>query len=300
MQVSGKIYGHIAVFSAYAIFGINIIICKDLANASILSPFALFTARAIGATLLFWLLSLFMPKEKVEKRDFPKIFMASMLGLYITQILFLKGITMTSPLDCAILSTLSPIFTMLIAAIAIKEPITLKKAGGVMISFAGIIFFILNSVYAKEGNVQTAPLGYIILILNGLCFASYLGIFRPLISKYSVVTFMKWMFLFSLIMSLPFTFGELISCNWEQIPGRQLFNIAFLVVMSTFVAYYLVPVGQKSLRPTVVSLYSYLQPIIAATASIMIGMDSLGWQKIVAIVIVVWGIILVNRSRAKA
>lgn len=299
MQLSEKIYGHIAAFSAYAIFGINIIICKDLANSAILSPFALFTARAIGATILFWAVSLFMPKEKVDKKDYPKIFMASMLGLYLTQLVFLKGITMASPLDCAILTTLSPIFTMLIAAIAIKEPITLKKAGGVMLSFAGIIFLILNSMYAKGGDVQTPPLGYILLILNGLCFATYLGVFKPLISKYSVVTFMKWMFLFSLIMSLPFTFGELTSCNYAQIPARQIMNLAFLIIMSTFVAYYLVPVGQKRLRPTVVSLYSYLQPIIAATASIIIGMDTIGWQKIVAVVVVITGIVLVNKSKSR-
>lgn len=299
MHISGKIYGHIAAFSAYAIFGINIIICKDLANSAILSPFALFTARAIGATILFWVLSLFMPKEKVEKKDYPKIFMASMLGLYLTQLVFLKGITMASPLDCAILSTLSPIFTMLIAAIAIKEPITIKKAGGVFLSFVGIIFLILNSMYAKGGDIKTSPMGYILLTLNGLCFATYLGAFKPLISKYSVVTFMKWMFLFALAMSLPFTFGELTSFNWLQIPGRQVINLSFLVIMSTFVAYYLVPVGQKNLRPTVVSLYSYLQPIIAATASIIIGMDTLSWQKIVAVTVVITGIVLVNKSRGK-
>lgn len=300
MLLSDKIYGHIAAFSAYAIFGINIIICKDLANSAILSPFALFTIRAIGASFLFWTLSLFMPKEKVDKRDLPKIFMASMLGLYLTQLVFLKGITMASPLDCAILTTLSPIFTMIIAAIAIKEPITLKKAGGVMLSFAGIIFLILNSMYAKGGNTQTSPIGYILLILNGLCFATYLGVFKPLISKYSVVTFMKWMFLFSLVMSLPFTFKELISCNWSQIPGRHVVNLTFLIIMSTFVAYYLVPIGQKRLRPTVVSLYSYLQPIIAAAASIIIGMDRLGWHKIVAVIVVITGIVLVNRSKAKS
>ena len=89
------------------------------------------------------------------------------------------------------------------------------------------------------------------------------------------------------------------SCNYAQIPARQIMNLAFLIIMSTFVAYYLVPVGQKRLRPTVVSLYSYLQPIIAATASIIIGMDTIGWQKIVAVVVVITGIVLVNKSKSR-
>ena len=77
-----------------------------------------------------------------------------------------------------------------------------------------------------------------------------------------------------------------------------LWEIAYVIIFATFVAYFLIPVGQKQLRPTVVSMYSYLQPIIAAAVSVVVGMDRFTWQKALAIVLVFVGVALVNRSRA--
>lgn len=298
---NNKLIGHAAAFTAYAIFGFNIIVCKGIANSNIISPIGLFTLRALGASALLWLASIFMPKEKIDRADFGKIFIASMLGLFLTQMTFLVGITITTSLDTAIISPLVPIFTMIVAAIALKEPITLKKAGGVIIGFAGVVMLILNSVsIGSNGVSETKPLGVILLIFNNVFFAMYLGIFRPLIAKYSVVTFMKWMFLFSLLVSLPFSVTDLASVNYSTIPTNYYLELAYLVVMATFVAYFLIPVGQKSLRPTVVSLYTYLQPLIAAVMSIYLGMDSLNWQKMVAAILVVVGVIMVNKSKAKS
>ncbi len=298
MKKLGEWYGHLACLSAYGIFGINIIVCKDLANSDVISPFGLFSVRAVGASILFWLVSLFMPSEKVDKKDLFKIFMASILGLFLTQTTFLFAITMTTPLDASIVASVSPIFTMLITAIAIKEPITFKKAGGVALSFIGIIMFILNSVGRSSSVTQSSALGIILMICNALSFASYLGIFKPLIQKYTVVTFMKWMFLFSMIISLPFKFGELVSINVSAVSSAYWWELSFLVIFSTFVAYFLIPVGQKRLRPTIISLYSYIQPIIASVVSIMIGMDTLSVKKVFAAAVVITGVVLVNKSRA--
>ena len=292
--------GHISAFVAYSIFGFNIIICRDLSTLALISPMGLFCFRAIGATALFWLVSLFLPNEKVEKTDFPKIFLASMLGLFLTQVSFLKASTMTTPFDTSILTPLTPIFTMFIAAIVLKEPITLKKAGGVALSFVGVIFLVFNTVRAGGGVTETQPLGIVYMIGNCIFFALYLGAFRPLIAKYHVVTFMKWMFLFSAIVAIPFDIRELVSINMAAMPTRYLLELGFLILFATFIAYFLIPVGQKVLRPTVISLYGYLQPIIATVMGIATGMDRLTWQKIVAAILVFTGVILVNKSRAKS
>ena len=290
--------GHISAFVAYSIFGFNIIICRDLSTLALISPMGLFCFRAIGATVLFWLVSLLLPQEKVEKRDFPKIFIASMLGLFLTQVSFLKASTMTTPFDTSILTPLTPIFTMFIAAIALKEPITWKKAGGVAMSFIGVIFLVFNTVRAGGSVTETQPLGIVYMIGNCIFFALYLGIFRPLIAKYHVVTFMKWMFLFSAIVAIPFDIKELVSLNVAVMPAKYLLELGFLILFATFVAYFLIPVGQKVLRPTVISLYGYLQPIIATVMGIVTGMDRLTWQKILAAALVFTGVILVNKSRA--
>lgn len=299
MASENRLAGHLAAFGAYAIFGLNIVICKDIANCGIISPIALFTLRAAGASALFWIISLFMPKEKVARGDFWKIVAASLIGFLVTQLTFLKGITMTTAIDASILSTLSPVFTMLIAAVALKEPITFKKAGGVAISFTGALFLIFNSVISGNGVAKTSPWGIVLMLLNSLSFASYLGIFRPVIARYSVITFMKWIFLSALICSLPFSVRGLMEADFAGIPANVRWEIVFLIVCATFIAYFLIPIGQKNIRPTLVSMYSYLQPMIAAVVAIAAGLDVITWQKILAAVLVVSGVILVNKSRSR-
>lgn len=79
-----KMAGHAACFAAYAIFGFNIIVCKDLMGGHLVSPLAIFTLRSIGAGIIFWILSAFMPHEYVDRKDYPKIFAASFLGFFPT------------------------------------------------------------------------------------------------------------------------------------------------------------------------------------------------------------------------
>ena len=293
-----KLIGHLAAAGAYIIFGLNIVFCKDIANASAISPIALFSLRALFASALFWLVSIFCPKEQLAKGDFWRIGLASFIGLFVPQYTFLVAITMTTAIDTAIIGTFSPIFTMIIAAIALKEPITAKKAGGVAISFGGILFLIFNSVLSSNGVTQTRTLGIILLLMNSLSFAAYLGIFKPMISRYNVITFMKWMFPWALAISLPFSFRDLVTTNYAAIPANVVWEIGFLVFFATFIAYFLVPVGQKRIRPTLVSMYSYLQPIIATIFAIIAGIDLITWQKILATALVVSGVIIVNKSRA--
>ena len=187
---------------------------------------------------------------------------------------------------------------MIIAAIVLREPITWQKAGGVVLSFAGVVFLLLNSVSAG-GATHTTTMGLLLMILNCICFSLYLGIFKPLIGRYSVVTFMKWIFLYSLLMSLPLSFGELTTLRYDLLPGNIVAELLFLIICSTFITYFLIPIGQKRIRPTLVSMYSYVQPIIATGISIYLGMDTLGWQKVLAAIAVFTGVMVVSRSKAK-
>jgi drug/metabolite transporter (DMT)-like permease len=298
MPTRNSIVGHLACFIAYAIFGFNIIVCKDLTSGNLIPPIVIFTLRSLAAGSMFWLLSLFLPEEKVEKKDFIGIFIASMLGFFTCQITFLVGIPHISPMDCSIMTAMSPICTMIVAAIVIKEPITFQKAGGVAISLAGIIYLILGRVSTPGSTAESDTFGIFMMVLNVLSFSMYLGIFKPLISKYSVVTFMKWIFLFSAAVTLPLSFKGMIQTEWTEIPAIQYAELAYLIVCATFISYFLIPVGQKRIRPTLVSMYTYVQPIIAIAVSIWIGMDVLTWQKAVAAAMVFGGLILVSYSKS--
>lgn len=297
-----KVWGHLAVLGAYTIFGFNIIICKELTNAHLVSSLGLFCFRSVGACLLFWTISLFLPKEKVPFKDLCGIFVASMLGFLLTQLSYLESSKFTTPLDTSIITSTTPIFTMFVAAIALKEPITWKKAGGVALSFTGVILLVLNtiSIHSNSAVSETKPIGILLMIGNCVFFASYLGIFRPLISRYHVVTFMKWIFLFSTAIALPMDMKELIHLPYTSMSTDFILELGYIIVFATFIAYFLLPIGQKQLRPTVVSLYTYVQPLIGMVTSICLGMDRLNWQKIVAAILVFTGVILVNKSRGRA
>ena len=300
MKSSTNISGHIACFTAYAIFGVNIIVCKDLTSGHLISPIGIFTLRSLGAGLMFWILSLFLPAEKVEKKDYLKILAAAFLGYFGTQLTFLVAIPDVTPMHCSIISSMSPIYTMFIAAVVLKEPLSWKKAGGVVLSLCGILFLIFNNASGTSGVSESKLSGIFLMFLNSLSFSLYLGIFKPVIAKYSVVTFMKWIFLFSALMSLPLSLREVVSLEWTKIPSVQMWELGFLIVFATFVSYFLIPFGQKRIRPTLVSMYSYIQPIIATIISIILCMDILTWQKLMAALMVFAGVFIVSRSRAKA
>lgn len=292
--------GHLASAATYAIFGINIIACRDIAIDGGLAPIVLFVIRALVAGALFWIVSLIGPREKVPPRDLLKVGGAGIIGIFLPQLTFLHAIARTAPVDLSIITTITPILTMLFAAFFLKEPITWKKVLGVFVSFGGILWLILQSVAVGGGAESTEPMGVVFCIANCGVFALYLGTCRPLISRYSSVTLMKWMFLVSFIVSLPFGLPRIVVTDFAAVPAHVWREVAFLVFFATFIAYFLIPIGQQRIRPTLVSMYGYLQPIIAIGVAIATGMDSLTVTKIVAALLVFAGVYIVNQSRAAA
>jgi len=292
--------GHLASAAAYVIFGINVVVCRDIATDGGVAPIVLFAMRSMVAGALFWLASLFAPREAVPPRDLLRLAGAGFLGLFMPQLTFLHAIELTTPVDLSIMSTTTPIFTMFVAAIFLKEPITWKKALGVALSFGGILWLILQSTTATTGPSETQPLGIVYCFANYIVFALYLGTCRNLISRYSVVTSMKWMFLASFILSIPFAMPHLPLTDFTAVPVHVWWEIGFMIFFSTFLAYYLIPIGQQRIRPTLVSMYGYLQPIIAIAVAIWTGMDRLTVTKVVAALAVFAGVWVVNQSRAAA
>ena len=287
--------GNLACFAAYAIFGFNIISCKSIALDGNITPMALFCLRSFGATTLFWIWSLFSaPREHIEKQDVWKVVVASFLGLFMTQISFLFAITKTTAIDASIMSTLSPIMALVISAIFIRERITWSGVAGIALSLVGVFILIFNCVSIRSGADSTSVWGILGMVVNTLSFASYVGIFKPLIQKYSVVTFMKWMFLFSSLMALPFAFSAFGASRLSAVPMDVMWQVLFVVVCATFIAYFLIPIGQKRLRPVVVCMYTYVQPVIAMVIALALGLDTLTPLKVVASVLVFAGVGLVN------
>ena len=236
-----------------------------------ISGVELVTLRVAGAAVLFWLASLFTKRERVPGRDLVRLFFAGLLGLVFNQCCYIIGLGITSPINASIVTTSAPIFAMVLSAIILKEPVTGKKATGVLLGFSGALILVLGSASAsssKEGNLG----GDLLCLFAQFSFALYLALFRPLVQRYSVFTVNKWMFTFAAAAVLPFTAGRLADVDLAATPPSAWLEAAYVVVVGTFLCYILMMTGQRTLRPTVVSIYNYLQPVVSVVVSVVAGL----------------------------
>lgn len=299
MMTKDKWHGHIAILATNFIFGLNTPIAKTIVPEWI-SPYALTLVRMAFATLIFWGVGLFAKKEHVSGRDLVTIFFGALFGLVGAQLSFANALLYTSPVNISIIAAMTPVAVMLLAAAVLKEPITLKKAAGVLIGASGALLIILHSnsiSNSKESNL----IGNLLCIVNVITYAIYLVITRPVSQRYSPVTLMKWMFFFSALISLPLGIGDIPEAKVFSDATRLniVLRLAYIVVMATGIAYFLVPMALKRIRPTTVSMYNNVQPIVASIIAIIIGQDVLSWDKPIAACLVFTGVYLVTQSKAK-
>jgi drug/metabolite transporter (DMT)-like permease len=292
-----KLNGHIAMFSANLIFGLNTTVSRTL-MPQILSPYALTFFRLGGGMLLFWVVSIFAKKEHIPAKDILLLFLASLFALSFNQLPYFIGLSLTSPIDASIVVTMLPIVTMILAAVIIKEPITLMKAVAVLVGACGALLLVFNKHIVHIG--QSNFWGNIIVFGAVTSFALYLTLFKNLITRYSAVTVMKWMFLFGTIVCFPFCYKPILQTNFALLSIATYWRIGFVVVFATFLGYLLIPIGQKVLRPTTLSMYNYVQPVIASLVAVAIGIDVFGIEKALSAVLVFSGVYIVTQSKSKA
>mgnify|MGYP002451287827 FL=1 len=300
--MDGKLKGHAALWVANIIWGLNAPIGKSVlwseTHPQGVNPFALSVYRMLGACLLFWTVSLFLPREKVAPRDIVLLLFASVFGIQLNQMLFLWGLSLTSPIDTSIIATIVPVLTMVLATLFLREPITWLKAGGVLLLFGGALLLILVSRHGTGGTSSVA--GDVLCVISAVSYATYLTAFRNVIVKYSPVTTMKWMFLFAAVAAVAIYYRPLAGVDYAALAPRTWAGIGYVVVCSTFLSYFMVPIGQRYLRPTVVSMYNYVQPLVAVLFTVAVGLDTFGFTKGVAALCVFAGVWLVTKSKSRA
>ncbi len=271
---------------------------KTVVLNSDINAWTIVAFRVIGAALAFWTASLFIPKEKVPIKDLSLLVVAALFGIILNQGVFVLGVSYTSPISASIVTTTLPIIAMVISAFYLKEPITWKKVIGILIGGSGALIIILNSA-SNSGSSGFGLKGILLCFAAQFSYAIYFVFFKKLISRYSPITLMKWMFLFSSIIYIPLTWTQLSGLNYTELPSSIIAQIAFIVLGSTFLSYMMIPIAQKYLRPTVATMYNNVQPIIASIAAVILQIDVFGWNKVAAIALVFCGVYLVTTSKSK-
>ena len=291
--------GHILIMLANILFGASMPVFKYLLTADV-PPEAITIMRAIFACMMFWLVSFFMPKEKVLPKDLCLLFVCALCGVGINQWLFVIGLKNSSPVNASIIATAVPIFVLLLAALVLKEPITAKKSLGVFLGVSGGLLLVFNSTQTTSGT--NSLWGDMLMLLNQLMYSVYLVLSKPLSRRYSSVIMMKWMFLFSTLALAPFCLQYM---QYVPMFRRETFNVSqlyallYLLFGATFVSFMLIPMALKQIRPTTVSMYNYVQPIIASAIAVAVGQDTFSMQKLLSAALVFVGVYLVTQSKKR-
>lgn len=287
------------MIGAETMWGLMAPIGKFILSGAVITPLLMTDFRMIGAACLFWIASLFTQPEHVNHKDMLSLFFAALFGIVFNQGTYIFGLGMTSPINASIVTTSLPILTMVIAAIYLREPITGKKLLGVFMGAVGALLLILSGQPMSGGQSGSIG-GDLLCFFAQFCFSLYLVFFKGLIGKYSPITLMKWMFTYASICLIPFSYTEIVQLDWSLLDYKVIAGLVMVVFCATFISYLLIPIGQKNLRPTVTSMYNYLQPIVASILAVAWGMDSFNALKIVAVILVFSGVFFVTQSKSRA
>lgn len=293
-EMLSALRGHLMLLGAAVLWGCNAPMIKDLQGLGV-PALVVADMRAVGAAAAFWVMSLFVGGgERVSVSMLGRLCVAGILCIVLNQVLFTVGVNYTSPIDATVISTMLPIVTMIFAAIILKESITGMKVVGIAVGAAGALTLVFGGGGSSGGGG---------LVGDALCFtaqvscALYMVIFSNTIHRYSVVTLMKWLFLFSAIIVTMVTWPSVVAVDYASLPLKAWGEMMFIVFGGTFVSYIFFTGGQKLLRPTVVSMYNYVQPIVATVLSVAMGVGSFGVGKVISMAMVFAGVYIVTHAK---
>ncbi len=283
----------LAAIGATTIYGINHTVAKGV-MPDYVKPFGFIILRVVGAAILFWLVSPLGPKERIEKRDYLRMLLCAVLGMGFNMLAFFKGLALSTPINSAVLITLTPIIVLSLSAIFIKEKVTRTKVFGIFIGLIGALGLI---IFGAENRLDAPniPLGNILIVMNAVFYGSYLIVAKILIEKYHPFTFMKWLFTLGILICLPFGLGEFQEIRWTELPFEAIWKIAFVVIGTTFFTYLFNIFALTQLRASTLSAFVYVQPLIGILYAVAVGEDQLTTVKILGATLVMLGVYLSSK-----
>lgn len=283
----------LAAVGATTIYGLNHTIMKVI-MPDYIGPYGLVLLRVITASFLFFLCSFFFLKEKIDPKDYFRILAATAFGMCLNMVFFIKGLSLSTPINSSVIITIMPIIVLLLSAVFLKEKITSLKIMGIIFGFLGALTLVLygNSFIKNAPNI---PLGNAMMLINAFSYGAYLVIIKPITGKYHVITLMKWMFPLGVLMNLPFGYTELVAVDWTALPWEGIWRIGFVLFFTTFLAYLLNMYALKEVPPTTIGVLTYVQPIIAILYASFTGNDQMDEVKTLATALVFIGVYLVTK-----
>lgn len=284
----------LAATGATLIYGVNHTVAKGVMPHYV-QPFGFIFLRVIGASILFWICSFLGPKERIEKKHWPRIILCSILGMVINMLSFFKGLQLSTPINSAVLVTISPIIVVVLSAAFLRERIKFLKGLGIILGFVGALALILFGAEVR-GDAPNIPLGNILFVINATAYGAYLIVVKTLIERYHPFTLMKWLFTIAVVINLPITLPEFLEIQWATMPLWAYLSIAFVVVGTTFMTYLFNVFALTQLKASTVGAFIYLQPLFGILFAVFSGKDQITAVKLIATGLVLLGVYLASKK----
>ena len=288
---------HLAVMGANIIFAISYSVVKYL-SPGVMHPYALNAVRILVSLVFFWGLFALKPgRAGIDRKDIPRFIGCAITGAMINQLMFIKGVSLTTPIHSSLLSLCTPIFITFIAAWLIKEMLSWLKILGLVFGVSGSLLLILTKEQQTVAG-SNIILGDIMVMINAISYAFYLVMVRPLMAKYSAIHVLRWVFTFGTVLILPFTLGDFVATDWAAFGLGHWVALTFIAIGATCLAYLFNVYGISVIGPSATGTYIYTQPIFAAIIAILFAGEHVSWIKLLAAACIFTGVFLANYKRS--
>lgn len=285
---------HIAVLLTNFFFATNLSLVKHI-SPSLIGPYGVNLFRVGIALLLFWLLWAFSKQEAgIDKKDIPRFIGCALTGVAINQMLFVKGLTITSTLHAALLMLTTPLLIGVLALWWLKEKFTIQKAVGLLFGIGGALLLILSRDARGIASVQ----GDLLILINAISYAIYFIMVKPLTSRYSPLHVIRWVFTFGFIMIVPFSWQDAVEANWQSAAVSQWLALGSVVLCGTFLTYSFNSYSLKHLGAATTGSYIYTQPLFAALIAALFLQEGFSIEKVIAGVLIFGGVFLGSRNKS--
>ncbi len=301
MKISQAAKAHMALFLVNVFYGASHVIAKGI-MPNFLTPNVFILFRVVGATFLFWIVTFFFVREKIERSDYKRLVLCGLFGVAINQLFFFHGLNLSSSINSGIIMTVNPILVVILSFFLLKESITKTKVIGIVLGATGAILLTLAGGTGKGDST----LGDFFLFINAASYAVYLVIAKPLMKKYQPLTVITYVFTFGLcfILLYPPTLPELFTTDYSTFTPSIIAKIVYVIVGVTFLTYLLTMYGLKYLSPAISSSYIYIQPVLVVfftffLASIGMADDythTITFSKIIYMLLIFTGVYTISKK----